>query len=103
MSNEYETPVPLITHHSLLLTPITHHSSLRVYNPGPPCARPVVMPEVKEQTAATIDDAACAPEWKDILQQMILIRPFEEPTEREFLPGKIDGYLHLYSGQKATA
>jgi len=61
------------------------------------------MPEVKEQTAATIDDAACAPEWKDILQQMILIRRFEEATEREFRRGKIGGYLHVYSGQEAVA
>ena len=61
------------------------------------------MPEVKEQTTATIDDAACAPEWKDILQQMILIRRFEEATEREFRKGKIGGYLHVYIGQEAVA
>ena len=61
------------------------------------------MPEVKEQTTATIDAAACAPEWKDILQQMILIRRFEEATEREFRRGKVGGYLHVYSGQEAVA
>jgi pyruvate dehydrogenase E1 component alpha subunit len=60
------------------------------------------MPEVKEQTA-TIDAAACAPEWKEILRQMIFIRRFEEATEREFRKGKIGGYLHVYSGQEAVA
>src|ERR1041385_5946274 len=60
------------------------------------------MPEVKEQTA-TIDAAACAPEWKEILRQMIFIRRFEEATEREFRKGKIGGYLHVYSGQEALA
>src|ERR1700741_1016725 len=60
------------------------------------------MAEVKEQTA-TIDTAACAPEWTDILRQMILIRRFEEATEREFRKGKIGGYLHVYSGQEAGA
>ena len=56
--------------------------------------------------AATLDDAtspACAPEWTDILRQMIHIRRFEEATEREFRRGKIGGYLHVYSGQEAVA
>jgi pyruvate dehydrogenase E1 component alpha subunit len=63
------------------------------------------MAKAKEQTAsATIDPvAACAPEWTDILRQMILIRRFEEATEREFRKGKIGGYLHVYSGQEAVA
>jgi pyruvate dehydrogenase E1 component alpha subunit len=34
---------------------------------------------------------------------MILIRRFEEATEREFRKGKIGGYLHVYSGQEAVA
>src|SRR3954464_3898855 len=62
------------------------------------------MAKAKEQVSATIDPAAaCAPEWPDILRQMILIRRFEEATEREFRKGKIGGYLHVYSGQEAVA
>src|SRR5438552_14934191 len=61
------------------------------------------MAKTKEQASATIDPAAaCAPEWTDILRQMILIRRFEEATEREFRRGKIGGYLHVYSGQEAV-
>jgi pyruvate dehydrogenase E1 component alpha subunit len=57
-----------------------------------------------EAATATLDPAtACAPEWTDILRQMILIRRFEEATEREFRRGKIGGYLHVYSGQEAVA
>src|SRR6476646_7625200 len=62
------------------------------------------MAKIREQATATIDPAAaCAPEWTDILRQMILIRRFEEATEREFRKGKIGGYLHVYSGQEAVA
>ena len=62
------------------------------------------MAKTREQATATIDPAAaCAPEWTDILRQMILIRRFEEATEREFRKGKIGGYLHVYSGQEAVA
>jgi pyruvate dehydrogenase E1 component alpha subunit len=63
------------------------------------------MAKAKEQTsAATMDPvAACAPEWIDILRQMVLIRRFEEATEREFRKGRIGGYLHVYSGQEAVA
>src|SRR5258707_14344201 len=62
------------------------------------------MAKTKEQASATIDPvAACAPEWTGILRQMILIRRFEEATEREFRKGKIGGYLHVYSGQEAVA
>src|SRR5512140_1857247 len=60
------------------------------------------MAETKENSVTTIDPAACAPEWTDILRQMILIRRFEEATEREFRRGKIGGYLHVYSGQEAV-
>jgi pyruvate dehydrogenase E1 component alpha subunit len=53
---------------------------------------------------ATVDDvASCAPEWTEILRQMIFIRRFEEATEREFRRGKIGGYLHVYIGQEAVA
>src|SRR5260221_3875321 len=62
------------------------------------------MAKQKQQAAtATIDDAVCAPQWTDILRQMILIRRFEEATEREFRKGKIGGYLHVYIGQEAVA
>src|SRR3954454_17056648 len=58
----------------------------------------------KAEATATLDPSApCAPEWTDILRQMIFIRRFEEATEREFRKGKIGGYLHVYSGQEAVA
>ena len=57
----------------------------------------------QQETTATIDQAACAPEWLDVLKQMIFIRRFEEATEREFRRGKIGGYLHVYIGQEAVA
>ena len=60
------------------------------------------MARQKEEATATLDQAACAPEWNDILRQMIFIRRFEEATEREFRRGKIGGYLHVYSGQEAV-
>jgi pyruvate dehydrogenase E1 component alpha subunit len=61
------------------------------------------MAETTRTSATTIDPAACAPEWTEILRQMIFIRRFEEATEREFRRGKIGGYLHVYSGQEAVA
>ena len=61
------------------------------------------MAKQKAEATATLDQAACAPEWTDILRQMILIRRFEEATEKEFRRGKIGGYLHVYSGQEAVA
>src|SRR5436309_10107463 len=60
------------------------------------------MAKQKASSAATLVDAACAPEWTDILRPMIFIRRFEEATEREFRRGKIGGYLHVYSGQEAV-
>ena len=57
----------------------------------------------KESTSAAVADPACAPEWTDLLRQMIFIRRFEEATEREFRKGKIGGYLHVYIGQEAVA
>jgi len=62
------------------------------------------MAKQKASSSAAVDDvAACAPEWTDILRQMIFIRRFEEATEREFRRGKIGGYLHVYIGQEAVA
>src|ERR1043166_6535395 len=60
--------------------------------------------KASSSAAASVDDiASCAPEWTDILRQMIFIRRFEEATEREFRRGKIGGYLHVYIGQEAVA
>lgn len=61
------------------------------------------MAKAKAKTSAVDDVAACAPEWTNILRQMIFIRRFEEATEREFRRGKIGGYLHVYIGQEAVA
>jgi pyruvate dehydrogenase E1 component alpha subunit len=61
------------------------------------------MAKSKSQEASTVVDPACAPEWTEILRQMIFIRRFEEATEREFRRGKIGGYLHVYIGQEAVA
>ena len=61
------------------------------------------MTKAKTSSSSTIDEFACAPEWTDLLRQMILIRRFEEASEREFRRGKIGGYLHVYSGQEAVA
>jgi len=60
------------------------------------------MAKPKAEATATIDPAACSPEWTDILRQMIFIRRFEEASEREFRRGKIGGYLHVYIGQEAV-
>ena len=60
--------------------------------------------KASSSAATAVDDvASCAPEWTDILRQMIFIRRFEEATEREFRRGKIGGYLHVYIGQEAVA
>jgi pyruvate dehydrogenase E1 component alpha subunit len=61
------------------------------------------MAKSKAQQGSTVVDPACAPEWTEILRQMIFIRRFEEATEREFRRGKIGGYLHVYIGQEAVA
>jgi pyruvate dehydrogenase E1 component alpha subunit len=60
------------------------------------------MVQKKRQAIDSPEATGCAPEWTDILRQMILIRKFEEATEREFRRGKIGGYLHVYSGQEAV-
>src|SRR5687768_486953 len=41
---------------------------------------------------------------RDRLRMMLLIRRFEERTVKEYQkPGKIGGFLHVYSGQEAIA
>ncbi|MEO8216671.1 MAG: thiamine pyrophosphate-dependent enzyme [Acidobacteriota bacterium] len=59
-----------------------------------------VMAKQKERTAVLENAEVCAPEWNDILEKMVLIRKFEEASEREFRKGNIGGYLHVYSGQE---
>ncbi|GAC1435495.1 MAG: pyruvate dehydrogenase (acetyl-transferring) E1 component subunit alpha [Thermoanaerobaculia bacterium] len=62
------------------------------------------MAKSKQQGASTaVADFNCDGQWTDILKQMILIRHFEEATEKEFRRGKIGGYLHVYIGQEAVA
>lgn len=61
------------------------------------------MAKEKKDSSSAVADPACAPEWTDLLRQMIFIRRFEEATEREFRKGKIGGYLHVYIGQEAVA
>jgi pyruvate dehydrogenase E1 component alpha subunit len=61
------------------------------------------MAKAKKESDSAVIDPACAPEWTDLLRQMIFIRRFEEATEREFRRGKIGGYLHVYIGQEAIA
>jgi pyruvate dehydrogenase E1 component alpha subunit len=39
----------------------------------------------------------------DWYRKMVLVRRFEEQTERSFRRGKIGGYLHVYTGQEAVA
>ena len=82
-----------------------------LYNP-PPAPRCLsgtlfgyaVMPMVKrKQESALVEEAVCAPEWTELLRKMILIRRFEEASEREFRKGKIGGYLHVYIGQEGIA
>src|SRR5215218_2841621 len=39
----------------------------------------------------------------DLYREMVLVRFFEEATQRAFRQGKIGGYLHVYTGQEAVA
>jgi pyruvate dehydrogenase E1 component alpha subunit len=39
----------------------------------------------------------------DLYKKMVLIRTFEEATQRGFRQGKLGGYLHVYIGQEAVA
>jgi pyruvate dehydrogenase E1 component alpha subunit len=39
----------------------------------------------------------------DLYREMVLIRAFEEASQRGFRQGKIGGYLHVYIGQEAVA
>ena len=61
------------------------------------------MAKAKKESSSAVTDPACAPEWTDILREMIFIRRFEEATEAAFRRGKIGGYLHVYIGQEAIA
>ena len=57
----------------------------------------------KAESSSAVLDAADARDWVETLREMIVIRRFEEATEREFRKGKIGGYLHVYIGQEAVA
>jgi len=39
----------------------------------------------------------------EMYKKMVLVRTFEEATQRAFRQGKIGGYLHVYIGQEAVA
>jgi pyruvate dehydrogenase E1 component alpha subunit len=61
------------------------------------------MAKAKKESSSAVADPACAPEWTELLREMIFIRRFEEATEAAFRRGKIGGYLHVYIGQEAIA
>jgi pyruvate dehydrogenase E1 component alpha subunit len=52
----------------------------------------------EEASVATSDDHLV-----DLYKKMVLIRTFEEATQRGFRQGKLGGYLHVYIGQEAVA
>ena len=52
----------------------------------------------EEASVATSDEHLI-----DLYKKMVLIRTFEEATQRGFRQGKIGGYLHVYIGQEAVA
>jgi pyruvate dehydrogenase E1 component alpha subunit len=58
--------------------------------------------EPREETGAESRDGAVALDddhLLDLYKKMVLIRVFEEATQRAFRKGKIGGYLHVYTGQ----
>src|SRR5919107_537716 len=60
----------------------------------------------REETGAESRDGAVAVDddhLLDLYKKMVLIRVFEEATQRAFRKGKIGGYLHVYTGQEAVA
>jgi pyruvate dehydrogenase E1 component alpha subunit len=62
--------------------------------------------EPREETGAESRDGAVALDddhLLDLYKKMVLIRVFEEATQRGFRKGKIGGYLHVYTGQEAVA
>src|ERR687895_299555 len=62
--------------------------------------------EPREETSAESRDGAVAVDRDHLLElykKMVLIRVFEEATQRGFRQGKIGGYLHVYTGQEAVA
>jgi pyruvate dehydrogenase E1 component alpha subunit len=62
--------------------------------------------EPREETSAESRDGTVAVDddhLLDLYKKMVLIRVFEEATQRGFRQGKIGGYLHVYTGQEAVA
>ncbi len=61
-----------------------------------------------EQARAYVCDSDATDELgrdrlRDFLQQMLLIRRFEERAAREYAAGRISGFCHLYIGQEGVA
>ena len=52
----------------------------------------------EEASVATSDEHLV-----DLYKKMVLIRTFEEASQRGFRQGKLGGYLHVYIGQEAVA
>ena len=55
--------------------------------------------ETREEGSVAVD----GDHLLDLYRKMILIRTFEEATQRSFRKGKIGGYMHVYIGQEAVA
>lgn len=56
--------------------------------------------EASSPSLHAVADLRAALSW---YRQMVMVRRFEEETERAFRRGRIGGYLHVYSGQEAVA
>ena len=59
--------------------------------------------ETREQSPEDSAVATSGEHLIDLYKKMVLIRTFEEATQRGFRQGKIGGYLHVYIGQEAVA
>ena len=57
----------------------------------------------KAQQDRSTTEAGARPDLVELYRRMLLVRVFEEATQRAFRKDKIGGYLHLYSGQEAVA
>jgi pyruvate dehydrogenase E1 component alpha subunit len=55
--------------------------------------------ETREEGSVAVD----GDHLLDLYRKMILIRTFEEATQRAFRKGDIGGYMHVYIGQEAVA
>jgi pyruvate dehydrogenase E1 component alpha subunit len=55
--------------------------------------------ETREEGSVAVD----SDHLLDLYRKMVLIRTFEEATQRGFRKGDIGGYMHVYIGQEAVA